>query len=172
MNRIAQIGIVILAIVLFSATTVQQSNKLGYINTLELLDKMPAVKQAKSKLTAQKAQSEKLLKTQAEKFQARYQKALQDAQAGKLSPIQQKTVEKELAAKQDQLMKSERKMQQDLMKKEQQLFQPIQSKVKAAITAVAKQKGYRYIFDSSAGLILHAEDSDNVMAAVKAKLGM
>ena len=73
MNRIAQIGVVvILAILLFSATTVQNSNKLGYINSLELLDQMPAVKQAKSKLSAQKKQSEKLLQTQAKKFQDRY----------------------------------------------------------------------------------------------------
>lgn len=173
MNRIAQIGVVvILAILLFSATTVQNSNKLGYVNSLELLDQMPAVKQAKSKLNAQKQQSEKLLQAQAKKFQDRYQKALQDAQAGKLSPNQQKNVEKELATLQESVLKSERKMQQDLMKKEQQLFKPIQTKVKNAIKAVAKKKGYRFIFDSSAGLILHAEESDNLLPAVKAQLGM
>ena len=37
---------------------------------------------------------------------------------------------------------------------------------------VAKEKGYDYIFDKSAGALLYGKDADNILPAVKAKLGI
>ena len=38
---------------------------------------------------------------------------------------------------------------------------------------IGKEKGYTMIFDTSvAGAIVHAEDSENILALVKAELGL
>ena len=46
------------------------------------------------------------------------------------------------------------------------------SKARAAIEDVAKEGKFTYIFDSSMGSILYADESENVMTLVKKKLGL
>ena len=42
-----------------------------------------------------------------------------------------------------------------------------------AINAVAKEKGYSYIFDSTpGGTLIFAQESDDILPLVKAKLGI
>ena len=62
--------------------------------------------------------------------------------------------------------------QNALQQKEQELLEPILSKARAAIEDVAKEGNFTYIFDSSMGSILYADESENVMALVKKKLGL
>jgi outer membrane protein len=53
------------------------------------------------------------------------------------------------------------------------LLEPIQTKIRKAIDDVAKERGYRFIFDSSkGGMVLYGRDADNVMKYIKPKLGM
>ena len=52
------------------------------------------------------------------------------------------------------------------------MYGPILKRAETAIKELAKEKGYSYIFDTSGGTVLYAQDSDNTMAAVKAKLGL
>ncbi len=61
---------------------------------------------------------------------------------------------------------------QDLQNKELELTTPIIEKAKDAVEAVAKENGYTYMFNSTEGLLLYAEPSDNIMDMVKAKLGI
>jgi len=62
--------------------------------------------------------------------------------------------------------------QELLSKKEQELIQPLIDKAKKAISDVAKERGYTYIFDVSAGSLLYYQDSDDIMPYVKEKLGI
>jgi outer membrane protein len=61
---------------------------------------------------------------------------------------------------------------QDLQQKEVELTSPIIEKARNAVEAVAKENGYSYIFNSTEGLLLYAQPSDDVMDMVKAKLGI
>jgi hypothetical protein len=45
-------------------------------------------------------------------------------------------------------------------------------KINKGIQDVAKEHGYSFIFDSSAGMLLYAEESSDVTALVRAKLGL
>jgi outer membrane protein len=45
-------------------------------------------------------------------------------------------------------------------------------KAEEAINSVAKENKFSYIFDASAGTLLYAQDSDDVMPMVKTKLGL
>ena len=59
-----------------------------------------------------------------------------------------------------------------MQKKEQELLEPILAKARTAIENVAKEGEFTYIFDSSMGSILYANESENVMSLVKNKLGL
>ena len=52
------------------------------------------------------------------------------------------------------------------------MYKPILDKVKMAIETYGKDNGYTMIFDSSAGAILHATETDNLINPLKAKLGV
>ncbi|KAB2916222.1 MAG: OmpH family outer membrane protein [Bacteroidetes bacterium] len=56
--------------------------------------------------------------------------------------------------------------------KRQTVYEPIIAKVRKAIEEVAKEKGYTYVLDASAGGILYSQPSDNLMNDVKKKLGI
>ena len=53
-----------------------------------------------------------------------------------------------------------------------ELSKPLIDKVRAAITQVAKEKGYAYVIDSSQTQLLVAPDADDLLAPVKLKLGL
>ena len=62
--------------------------------------------------------------------------------------------------------------QQRLQDKEKELLQPIIDRAKQAISDVAKENGYTYVFDTSAGALLYQQDSDDILPLVKKKLGL
>jgi outer membrane protein len=62
--------------------------------------------------------------------------------------------------------------EEKVAKKRQALYQPIVEKINTAIKELAKEQGYTYIFDSSAGVLLFAEESDNLIEPLKKKLGI
>lgn len=169
---IIAITAVVMGLIFMSVDQTPKQVKFGHLNTLELLEAMPQVKQARAKLEAQRKQSIKQLEAKYTKMQTIYAQAMQDAQAGKMTPVQQKQKEQELATMQEDYGKSEKKMQSDLVKKEEALFKPIQSKIRTAIDQIAVEKGYRFIFDSSAGNLLYTRDADDVMKYAKPKLGL
>ncbi|HNU89285.1 MAG TPA: OmpH family outer membrane protein, partial [Ferruginibacter sp.] len=49
---------------------------------------------------------------------------------------------------------------------------PVREKAMDAIKAVAKEKGYSYVIDESTNAILVAPPGDDLLPAVKAKLGI
>ena len=51
-------------------------------------------------------------------------------------------------------------------------LRPYFQKAEGAIKEVATEGKYSYIFDTSVGAVLHSNDSDNIMDAVKKKLGI
>jgi outer membrane protein len=181
MRNLLTAAIVLLAFVLMSVNfgtkneeqTAPIQVKFGHVDMTEVLTTMPQIKQANAKLEAQRKEAIKQLETKYSQMQAKYGKAMQDAQAGVLTEIQQKQIEAELAQMQQDYAASEKTMQDNLLKKEQALLEPIQTKIRKAIDDVAKERGYRFIFDSSkGGMVLYGRDADNVMKYIKPKLGM
>ena len=59
-----------------------------------------------------------------------------------------------------------------MQKKKEELYTPILKKAEEAINSVAKENKFSYIFDASAGTLLYAQDSDDVLPMVKTKLGL
>ena len=164
---------VLLVLVLFAAGLTNlkaQSLKFGHINSADLIQMMPETK------TADTAQSKyrKSLEDQMKTMTAEYQNKVQayQSQAGTMTDAVKAIKEKELEDLGSRIQDFQQTAQESIQKKKEELYGPILKKAEDAIKAVAKEKSYAYIFDTSAGVVLHAQESDDIINQVKAKLGI
>jgi outer membrane protein len=87
-----------------------------------------------------------------------------------MSDLLKKTKQDDLNQLQRRIEDFKQQAQQDYQRKTAELTAPIMDKAKKGIEAVAKEGGYKYVLDTSAGSILYSEPSDDVLQAVKKKL--
>lgn len=144
--------------------------KFGYLNSAQILAEMPEVAQMNSNLEGYKTVLQKKGQQMVEEFQLKQQDAVTRKERGELSPVAEQQIMTELQNKQNEILAYEQSMQQDLAKKESELLQPILERVNEAIQLVAKENGFTYIFDVSAGVLLYADETLDVTPLVKTKL--
>ncbi len=169
MNKLIQILSV--AIMLLIGTTVAQAQlKFGHINSAELLAMMPEIKAADKQLQDFGAQLESQLKT----MTGEYQTKLQDYQSKEalMADAIKQTKEKEIIDLQTRIQEFQQTAQQSIEKKKEELYAPILKKAEDAITGIAKENGFAYIFDTSVGSVVYGQESDNIMAVAKKRLGI
>ena len=145
-------------------------NKFGYIDSSELLSLMPEKKKAEGELQT----FAKSLESQLGAMQAEYQASVQDYQANEATYddlVKQDKIS-EITNLEQRIQAFQQNAQNALQKKEQELLEPILAKARTAIEDVAKEGKFTYIFDSSMGSILYADENENVMLLVKKKLGL
>jgi len=158
------------AILVCSFASVKAQIKLGHINSTTLLQAMPETKAADSALT----KFGKSLEDQLKVMSSEYDKKVDDYKKNEASmadPIKDTKV-KEITDLEDRIRNFQQSAQENIQKKKEELYQPIIKKADEAIKAIAKDKGYTYVFDSSVGVLLYANDSDDIMGVVKTKLGL
>ena len=78
----------------------------------------------------------------------------------------------EIADLEKRIQAFQKQAQDDIAKKEQDVLTPIIDKARKAIDEVAVEKKYTYVFDNSAGVLLYAKDTEDILPEVKAKLGL
>lgn len=153
-----------------------KAQNIAHINSFELLSLMPEKKAADDQLKTLTDQKKAEIKKQEDAFSAKYEKIQKDLQ-GKSQA--------ELDKMKDQLQKYEEDFQKDqrslaalretaakeLEQKQETLYNPITKKAQEAINAVAKEKGYLYVFDAAQPTLLYAA-GPNILDDVKAKLGL
>lgn len=169
MNKFLKL-ILVAAIALTSGSLRAQGQKFGHINSSDLIQAMPQTKQADSSLKSYGGSLDSQLKG----MTAEYQNKLQSYQSKKDSfpDAVRSYKEKELEDLGNRIQEFQQTAQESIQKKKEELYGPILKKAETAIKDIAKEKGYAYIFDTSLGTVLYAQDSDNMMALVKAKLGL
>lgn len=148
----------------------QSTLKFGHINSTQLLSQMPDTKAADSSLQKFGASLESQLKT----MSAEYQSKIADFKAKEASmadPIRDAKI-KEISDLEERIQSFQESAQSSMQKKKEELYTPILKKAEDAINTIAKEKGYSYVFDSSAGTLLFAQESDDIMSLVKGKLGL
>ena len=163
--------VVLLATISFTAT----AQKFGYVNSAAILAEMPAVKQADANMEALQKQLQKKGQQMVQEYQTKVQGLQKKEQAGELSPKQIEDEAKKIRDEEQKIGSFEKDMMDQINQKRNTLLQPIFDKVNTAIKDVAKENGYQYIFDTNAAagsIILYADESNDVTAAVKTKLGM
>lgn len=160
-----KVALIIAATGLFSLAHAQ---KIAHLSLDSLISLMPETKIAKE--TAQnylKGIDAESISMQTE-LETKY-KDYMDKQAT-MSDLVKKTKEDELNQLQRRIEDFKQQAQQDYQRKTAELTAPIMDKAKKGIEAVAKEGGYKYVLDTSAGSVLYSEPSDDVLMAVKKKL--
>ncbi|MBC8266569.1 MAG: OmpH family outer membrane protein [Flavobacteriales bacterium] len=161
--------IILSFLALLSFSTLAQ-NKFGYIDSSELLSLMPEKKTAEGELQT----FAKSLESQLGAMQAEYQASVQDYQANETAYTDLVKQDKiaEITGLEQRIQAFQQNAQQALQTKEQELLEPILTKARTAIEDVATEGKFTYIFDSSMGSILYADENENVLPLVKKKLGL
>ncbi len=164
------IQLTFVALLLLVATASATAQKFGYVNSAEILSELPAMKAAESNLEAMQKQLQKKGQAMVQSFQTDYQALQAEAQEGTMSPKQQQEAAAKLQVREEEIGKFEQSMMADLQKKRTELLEPIYDDINKAIEEVAKENGYQFIFDQQ--VLLYGEESQDVSAMVKAKLGL
>jgi outer membrane protein len=154
------------------ATSTASAQKIGHINSQAILTEMPEVKAAESNLEAFQTQLQKKGQKMIEDFQKKYQEIARKEQQGELSPRQLEEETKKLKSEEENIQKYEQEMQMQVLSKREELLQPILDRVNDAIEKVSKEKGYSYIIDLSAGMLLYAQEESDITVDVKKILGL
>ena len=154
-----------MALSMFTATA---QNKMGYINTDELISTMPEAAKAQAEL---------------QEFQAGLGQQYQDLSAElnrkdsafvkdsvKLSASMKEIKRKELIELYQKVQNYQQSSQEEYQAKANEKIAPIREKALAAISTVAKENGYAYIFNEDNLLV--KPTGDNILPLVKNKLGI
>jgi outer membrane protein len=151
-----------------------EAQKIGYVDSGSLLEMMPKVKEAESNLETLGKQLQAKGQKMMTDYQTKYQDLQRRVQAGDIAPKDQEAQVAILKSDEEKIQQFDQDMQTQLSDKREALLAPILEEVRTAIQAVAKENGYTYIFDGSpgVGVLLYADETTNVTALVKAKLGL
>ena len=148
------------------------AQKYGYINFNNLIVEMPDAKKADAEIETYRKQQVALLENKAKALEAKFKKYLEEAATDDVSPKKNKEREAELQKDRQEIGKFEQEVLQKIQVKREKFYDPIFKKANDAINQVAKENGYSMIFNESIGILLYNEASEDIMAQVKAKLGM
>ncbi len=160
-----------LVLVFFAVVSYSLSaQKTAHINLDSLISLMPESAEAKKAQEEYIKQLEGMISTMQTEFDTKYQDYM--ANQTKYSALIKSSMEKDLQDLQRRIQEFQGTAQQDLQKKNEELAKPIYEKAKKAIDQVAKENGYKYVLDTSTGIVLYSEPTDDLLNLAKKKLGI
>ncbi|RBL93772.1 OmpH family outer membrane protein [Chitinophaga flava] len=154
---------------LFSVNAMAQS-KVAHINAQALVGSMPEAKKAETDLQTFAQGLEAEGKTMVDEYTKKVKEF--DEKAASMTENMKEIKGREIQDTQKRIQDYRDQAEQKVQQKQQELLKPIYDKARKAIEDVAKEKGYGYVIDSSAGLLLVSPSADDLLPAVKAKLGI
>ncbi len=160
----------VLVVFMLLAVNLANAQKIGYVSFGAVLDIMPE----RPALAKQVQDFQKPLIAALRAMQANYQAkaAAYTKTKAHLTKLVRAQKEKELAGIQNAMQTYSAQAQQKVEAYQNQLAKPLLAKIKLAVSQVAHEKGYTHVIDSTQPILLVAPDEDNLMTAVKAKLGL
>lgn len=170
MKNLFKIFAVLVFVFASVGVSAQSKGKFGHINSNELMRSMPGRDSIQTVLERHAKELETAFSAMQTEFQTKYQDFLANEKT--FSELIRQAKQRELANLQERIVDFQESAQEDLQKKEAELFSPLIEKARKAIEDVAKANGYTYVFDSSLGVLLYAEPSEDIMPLVKKKLGI
>ena len=153
---------------LMAFNTVQA--QVAHIDSEQLLMAMPET-------TAMEAELKKVQQTYADEYNAQataLQAKLQkyDAEAATQTDAKNEERRVEVEGLRQKIQKYAQTADQEIQKKRFDLLKPIVEKAQKAVSDVAAEKGIKYVLDSPPGKGLIVFEGEDLMDAVKAKLGI
>lgn len=168
MKNIFKLVVVSAAVVLSSFTA--NAQKIAHINLDSLISIMPETKVATQAVQDYAKQLEQQVTAMQTELQAKYEKY--QAEMKDLPELVRASREKELNDLNQRIQDFQQQAQQDYQRKSAELSKPVYEKAKKAIDQVAKESGYKYVFDTSTGLVIYNEPADDIFNLAVKKLGI
>lgn len=165
---------IFLLVAAFASQVMAQSKnaatKIGCINYNDLVMAMPENDSAARKVELRSQEYSQQLEELQVEFNQKYEKFLLSRDS--LTPLVRKTKEDQLNQMRVGIQNFNASADQELQRYQQEVYQPVIDKANNAVKEYAKEKGYKFIFDSSVLVYFDETDPDNVLEAVKQKLGI
>jgi outer membrane protein len=143
-------------------------NKIGYINTEDLISEMPEALQADAELKDYQQSLAQQYQDMIKELNDKDSIFVKDSL--KMSASMKEIKRDELIALYQRIQNWNNQAQELYQQKMQEKIAPLRVKAMDAVKAVAKENGYAYIFDAST--IIVAPPGDDVLPLVKKKLGI
>ena len=158
----------LVAIGLVAASFSSYAQKIAFIDLDSLLSVMPEMTKAKDSSATYYKQLESTLGA----MQKELNDKLAEYQANEkvYTELIKNTKQKELQDLNQRIQDFQVQAQTEFQKYNDKLTKPLNEKAKKAIEKVAKAKGYKFVLDSSIGVLLYTEPADDIFNAVKAEL--
>jgi outer membrane protein len=146
------------------------AQKFAHINLDSLLRSMPESDSARRVGQGHY----QMLEGEVESMQKEYQEKVQDYQAHQATYTEliKQTKQQEIQDMGQRIQGFQTSAQSDLQKFNDSITKPIINKAKKAINEVAKEHHYNYVLDTSSGVVIYSESSDDIFAMVAEKLGI
>ena len=155
---------------LFAGNFAQAQSKIGHINFEQLVGLMPETKTLSTQIDAYKQTFVATLTTMNTELQGKL-KDYNDKKATMTDAVRI-AKENELQDLQKRFQDYQGTAQQQVEAKGNELTKPLVDKARAAIAAIAKEKGYTYVLNSSQTDLIVSPDADDLLPAAKLKLGL
>ncbi|MDT3404829.1 OmpH family outer membrane protein [Mucilaginibacter terrae] len=164
--KVALVAVFMLA----TAGFAKAQTKIGYIDFNGVIEAMPDLKPIQAQIQAY----QKTFIDQSQSMQTELQSkgAAYEKNSKTMTDAARTAAENELQDLQKRIQDFNNNAQQQVQAKSSELFKPVSDKAKAAITAVAKEKGYTYVLDTQSTGLIVSPPGDDLMPAVKLKLGL
>ena len=164
---------ILLTFLSLTISSFAQNQKLGHLNSIEVLTALPDWKAAEQKLETYATQLRKKLTEEEALLQKEYQEYLKRRDVvGDLSPLDIQAEDKKFQDWVTDLGKKRTDAEQSMLKKEKELLNPIREKVNVAIKDFMQEENYAYVFDTAQGNIAIGPLGEDITPRIKAKLGL
>lgn len=144
--------------------------KLGYINFNAVIDQLPETKTVQKQVQDYQKQFIDVLQTMQAELGTKGQ--AYDAGRAAMTDAVRTQKENELQELNKRIQDYQTSAQQKVQEKSNELAKPLIDKAKAAVAAVAKEKGYTFVIDTTQQEPIVASPADDLLASVKLKLGL
>lgn len=169
MKRRIQVLLLLITISLAGNSFAQKSIKLGHFNSADLIQKMPEGDSAQVELKKHMEE----LQSEADAMQKEYQRLITEYQAkeAQLSDLLKQSKQKEIQSVEERFREFQQNAELDLQKKREALMTKITDRIKSAVTEIAKEQKFTYIFEST-GILWYAEESEDISFLILKKLNI
>ena len=148
-----------------------QSLKIGHVDSGAIMEIMPERAKIEQDIQAYAAE----LQAELQAMYGEYQSKIQDYQANQatMSNLIRQSKEKEIVDLETRINEFQSSADMAMQNKQLELLNPLIEKVQNAVNEVGKEKGFTYILDKAAGVVVFIGDNAiDITADVKAKLGL
>jgi outer membrane protein len=153
-----------------SVFSVNAQVKIAHISMDSIIKSMPEYDSARRQEKSHYEQLEAQMEAMQKEYQQKGQKYQQDSKT--MTELLRQTAEKELQDLGQRIQSFQQEAQGDLQHFGDSLNRPVIEKARNAVKNVAKAKGYNYVLDTSAGIVVYFEQSDDIFGLVAENLGI